>query len=109
MISQDRRACIADFGLSTITGDRSRAATGSLVSVVSNDTVMSFTPGMTIRWTSPELLDAERFGAEGDRPTKESDCYAFGMVIYEVGVSAGDLNSQVLKMYTGIVRPCPIR
>ena len=38
----------------------------------------------------PELLDPERFGVEGDRPTKESDCYAFGMVIYEVGASLGD-------------------
>ena len=34
---------------------------------------------------SPELLDPERFGSDGDRPTKKSDCYAFGMVIYEVG------------------------
>jgi len=77
LISQDCRTCIADFGLSTIAGDRSRAATGSLVSVVSNDTVVSFTSGMTPRWASPELLC-------GDRPTRESDCYAFGMVIYEV-------------------------
>jgi hypothetical protein len=38
---------------------------------------------------SPELLDPERFGipeSEGDRPTRQSDCYALGMVIYEVGV-----------------------
>ena len=37
---------------------------------------------------SPELLHPERFGipeSEGDRPTKQSDCYALGMVIYEVG------------------------
>ena len=33
---------------------------------------------------SPELLDPERFGAKDSRPTKESDCYALGMVIYEV-------------------------
>jgi len=40
---------------------------------------------------SPELLDPERFGMpeSGDnRPTKQSDCYALGMVIYEVGVRA---------------------
>ena len=38
---------------------------------------------------SPELLYPERFGipeSEGDRPTRQSDCYALGMVIYEVGV-----------------------
>ena len=38
---------------------------------------------------SPELLHPERFGmpeSEGNRPTRQSDCYALGMVIYEVGV-----------------------
>jgi serine/threonine protein kinase len=33
---------------------------------------------------SPELLDPARFGFKDGRPTKESDCYALGMVIYEV-------------------------
>ena len=33
---------------------------------------------------SPELLDPERFGLEESRPTVESDCYSFGMVICEV-------------------------
>lgn len=35
---------------------------------------------------SPELLDPERFGMDKDarRPTKQADCYALGMVIYEV-------------------------
>ena len=33
---------------------------------------------------SPELLDPDRFGRENSRPTKESDCYALGMVILEV-------------------------
>ena len=32
---------------------------------------------------SPELVDPGHFNSEG-RPTKESDCYALGMVIYEV-------------------------
>jgi len=39
---------------------------------------------------SPELLDPERFGmpeSEDNRPTRQSDCYALGMVIYEAGVS----------------------
>jgi hypothetical protein len=38
---------------------------------------------------SPELLDPEMFGipqSEGDRPTRQSDCFALGMVIYEVRV-----------------------
>ena len=36
---------------------------------------------------SPELLDPERFEmpkSEDNRPTRQSDCYALGMVIYEV-------------------------
>jgi len=33
---------------------------------------------------SPELLDPDKFGLKDSRPTKESDCYALGMVIYEV-------------------------
>lgn len=38
----------------------------------------------TIRWTSPELFFPEEFGFGSSSPTKESDCYALGMVIYEV-------------------------
>ena len=38
---------------------------------------------------SPELLDPDQFGFKNGRPTKESDCYALGMVILEV------LSSQV--------------
>ena len=40
--------------------------------------------GGTFRWMSPELLDPEDFGLTKSRPTKESDCYALGMVVYEV-------------------------
>ena len=92
LVNKDRRACIADFGLSTITGVATHAAAStSQASLISNDTLMSFTGGGTRRWMSPELLDPERFGmpeSEGNRPTRQSDCYALGMVIYEVGVHA---------------------
>jgi len=90
LISKDRRACIADFGLSTITGVTTRApGEGSQASLISKDTLMSFAGGGTRRWMSPELLYPEKFGmpeSEGDRPTRQSDCYALGMVIYEAGV-----------------------
>ena len=33
---------------------------------------------------SPELFDPEKFDLKDGRPTKYSDCYALGMVIYEV-------------------------
>ena len=45
---------------------------------------MSFTGGGTLLWMSPELLDPVRFGITDSRPTKQSDCYALGMVVYEV-------------------------
>ena len=70
------------------------SAVTSQVSLISNDTLMSFTEGGTYRWMSPELLDPDRFGmpqSEENRPTKLSDCYALGMVIYEVGVVSADL------------------
>jgi serine/threonine protein kinase len=108
LINKDRRACLADFGLSTITGVATRAAAGasqvslisanplmsfaagaSRTSLISNETLMSFTAGGTRRWMSPELLNPEMFDipqSEGVRPTKQSDCYALGMVIYEVRV-----------------------
>ena len=31
----------------------------------------------------PELIAPHRFGLKNSRPTKHSDCYALGMVIYE--------------------------
>jgi len=39
---------------------------------------------------SPELLHPEGFEIpkSENRPTRQSDCYALGMVIYEVGVLA---------------------
>ena len=39
--------------------------------------------GGTLEWMSPELLDSLRPGCT-IRSTRESDCYALGMVIYEV-------------------------
>jgi len=40
--------------------------------------------GGTTRWMSPELLHPEQFDFGRGMPTEESDCYALGMVIYEV-------------------------
>jgi len=43
-------------------------------------------PYRSIRWMGPELIDPMKLGLghEGRRLTIASDCYAFGMVIYEV-------------------------
>ena len=95
LINKYRRACVADFGLLTMGCIVTRAAAqGSQVSLISNDSVMSFTAGGTYRWMSPELLYPEGFGipqSEGNRPTRQSDCYAFGMVIYEVSVRVHEI------------------
>ena len=64
-------ARVADFGLMTMT---------DLSTVVLSKTVVF--SGGTLGWMSPELLDPPRFGSEGC-PTRASDCYALGMVIYE--------------------------
>ena len=70
LIDENCRACLVDLGLLTIVPDHSTAAS-------------TFVGGGTVQWMSPELLNPEDFNTEG-RPTKESDCYALGMVIYEV-------------------------
>ena len=71
LINHEGRACLADFGLITIVSDQSTVLSSCI-------------QGGTIQWMSPELLDPERFDLKETRPTKESDCYALGMVIYEV-------------------------
>ena len=68
LIDNTSHACLADFGLLNMVSDRQ--------SVLSSH--------VEYRWMSPELLDPERFGLEESRPTVESDCYALGMVVYEV-------------------------
>jgi len=76
------RACIADFGISTIAKIEPWIGTNraSIISLV------SFTSGGSLRWMSPELLDPKKFNTPDPRPTKESDRFALGMLIYEVCV-----------------------
>ena len=38
----------------------------------------------SVRWLAPELLFPEEFGLESPRRSKETDIYAFSMVMYEV-------------------------
>ena len=65
-------ARVADFGLMTVTDLRTALFSETPASRVG-----------TARWMSPELLEPSRFDSDG-HPTRESDCYALGMVIYEV-------------------------
>ena len=66
LIDNYGQACLAGFGHLTIVVDRDAVAPG------------------TSPWMSPELLDPEAFGLTDSRPTRESDSFALGMVIYEV-------------------------
>jgi serine/threonine protein kinase len=72
LVDNTGTARVADFGLMTMT---------DLSTIVLSKTTDS--SGGTLNWMSPELLDPQRFGSDG-RLTRESDCYALGMVIYEV-------------------------
>ena len=71
LINQNGHACLADFSLVTIASDP------KIVTPL-------YTAGGMLQWMSPELIDPESFNLTESRPTKESDCYALGMVIYEV-------------------------
>ena len=73
LIDRDGNARLADFGLLTIISDSTHATT----------TTLAESSG-TLKWMSPELLDLVQFGGKNSRPTKESDCYALGMVVLEV-------------------------
>ena len=43
-----------------------------------------FHHGEGLQYLAPELLDPSSFGLKKRIPTKESDIFAFGMVIYQV-------------------------
>ena len=67
------RARLADFGLLAIISDTANlGSSGSSVH------------GGTFRWMGPELFYPENFGLKDSRRTRHSDCYALGMVIWEV-------------------------
>ena len=72
LIDNIGNARLADFGLLTIISDPTNILSST-----------SYAQGGTARWMAPELIDPEKFGLEDNHPTKSSDCYALGMVIYE--------------------------
>jgi len=69
LVTDEHRACLADFGLSTASDSK-----------VFNATSLSTKhAGGTLRWTAPEIF-------QGDQPinTSSSDIYSFACVSYEV-------------------------
>ncbi|KAJ6570706.1 kinase-like domain-containing protein, partial [Mycena sp. CBHHK59/15] len=69
LISPEWSACLADFGLTSLTD-------------ATTETHTSHCAG-SIRWMAPELIDPERFGHRFVR-TAASDLYAFGCVCLEL-------------------------
>jgi serine/threonine protein kinase len=69
LITDERRACLADFGLATVSASQ----------VLKFSSFTTARLGGTLRWTAPELLD----GTTDDNNTK-SDIYAFACICYEV-------------------------
>jgi serine/threonine protein kinase len=78
LINSVGRACLADFGLSTID-----AITDQSYEIMKSTTTIPKVG--TFRWLAPELLEPEDDGS-GNRyqPTPATDIYALGIVAYEV-------------------------
>ena len=71
MVDGDNRAVLVDFGLVNFSPDQATFLSSCM-------------DAGTVRWMSPELLDPQKYGLPKIRPTKASDCYALGMVVYEI-------------------------
>ncbi|KAK7686491.1 hypothetical protein QCA50_010088 [Cerrena zonata] len=93
MISLDKIAKLADFGLSVFAGERSRSFHSQR--------------GGVERWMAPELLDPD---LPSSRPTKMSDVYSFGVLCCEIYSASDpywetDNDKHVGKMIVAGVRP----
>jgi serine/threonine protein kinase len=75
LITNDHRACLADFGLMKLVSDAHPTHSTTTGDV-----------GGTVRWMAPELLLPEEYGLHRSEPSKASDIYALGMVIFEVSM-----------------------
>ena len=71
------KACLADFGFTTMVLDPQDSLSSSFT-----------LEGGTMQFMAPELLAPSRFGLRNAVPTKEGDVYAFGLVIFQVIVCA---------------------
>ncbi|EMD31499.1 hypothetical protein CERSUDRAFT_145024 [Gelatoporia subvermispora B] len=72
LINARRSACLADFGLAAFSYENRTAYIPT----------RSVNAGTT-RWIAPEVMDPEAFGLERARVSRESDVYAFAMVMWE--------------------------
>ncbi|KAF7983227.1 hypothetical protein HWV62_23518 [Athelia sp. TMB] len=91
LVSQARRACLADFGLA-------RPRESLSVQFTSSSTRVA---GGTLNWTAPELLPdmtkPESSSYEMKQPDSACDVYSFAMVCYEVSVQSLYSSARQLK------------
>jgi serine/threonine protein kinase len=67
------KACLADFGFTTMVLDPQNPMSSSLT-----------LEGGTMTFMAPELLAPSKYGFKNAVPTQEGDIYAFGLVILQV-------------------------
>ena len=88
MVDSQCRARLADFGLAAIVNESTSKTTA----------VVGKSQG-TIRWMAPELLYPDMFEFTGrlekQLPSKDTDIYAIGMTILEVGARPCLLKTQI--------------
>jgi len=73
LVDEQEHACLADLGLAALHYD-------GKADFIKGTTVVGFSR----RWTAPEIFDPQRFNLSRSRFTKESDVYAFSMVMWEI-------------------------
>ena len=68
LVTDEHRACLADFGLSTTSDSQ----------VLNLSSFSTKHTGGTLRWTAPEIFEEQSIN------TSSSDMYSFACVSYEV-------------------------
>ena len=99
LIDETGCARLADIGLLTIISDPAHFLSSS-----------SYAQGGTVRWTSAERIVPQEFGLKDGRPTKSSDCYSLGMVIYET--ISGNIpfhKNRDITVFVKVLKGCYIR
>jgi len=72
MIDETGHAVLADFSLMMLIPDQTTFY------------LYTHSDHGLVQWMGPELFDPEHYGFQRSQLMRESDCYALGMVVYEI-------------------------